>query len=45
MSEYMGSISGAYDAKVGFVPGAGSLHSCMTGHGPDSTVYQKVNIK
>lgn len=37
----MGSISGSYDAKVGFVPGAGSLHSCMTGHGPDSTVYKK----
>lgn len=39
----MGSISGAYDAKVGFTPGASSLHSCMTGHGPDSTVYKKVN--
>jgi homogentisate 1,2-dioxygenase len=36
MSECMGLISGAYDAKAdGFVPGALSLHNQMTGHGPD----------
>jgi len=30
MSEYMGNISGAYDAKEGgFGPGFGSLHSIM----------------
>lgn len=36
MSEYMGLIYGAYDAKGrGFVPGGGSLHNMMSGHGPD----------
>lgn len=36
MSEYMGNISGQYEAKAqGFVPGAATLHSCMAGHGPD----------
>jgi homogentisate 1,2-dioxygenase len=30
MSEYMGNISGKYDAKEGgFLPGYGSLHSLM----------------
>ena len=37
MSEYMGLISGTYDAKeTGFVPGGGSLHNCMAAHGPDT---------
>jgi homogentisate 1,2-dioxygenase len=36
MSECMGLISGAYDAKAdGFLPGALSLHNQMSGHGPD----------
>jgi homogentisate 1,2-dioxygenase len=36
MSECMGLISGAYDAKAdGFNPGALSLHNQMSGHGPD----------
>ena len=37
MSEYMGLIEGVYDAKTGggFQPGGGSLHNCMTAHGPD----------
>lgn len=36
MSEAMGLITGAYDAKAdGFVPGALSLHNQMSGHGPD----------
>lgn len=37
MSEYMGLIKGVYDAKTGggFLPGGGSLHNCMIGHGPD----------
>lgn len=36
MNEYMGLISGSYDAKAGgFVPGGGSLHNCMSAHGPD----------
>ncbi len=36
MSECMGLIKGAYDAKAeGFAPGAMSLHNLMSGHGPD----------
>ncbi len=36
MSEAMGLIHGAYDAKAeGFAPGALSLHNLMSGHGPD----------
>jgi len=36
MSECMGLIMGAYDAKAeGFAPGGMSLHNLMAGHGPD----------
>ncbi len=36
MSEAMGLIHGAYDAKAaGFTPGGLSLHNLMAGHGPD----------
>ena len=36
MSEAMGLIHGAYDAKAdGFAPGGISLHNMMSGHGPD----------
>ncbi len=36
MSEAMGLITGAYDAKAeGFAPGGISLHNLMSGHGPD----------
>jgi homogentisate 1,2-dioxygenase len=42
MSEYMGLILGVYDAKeTGFVPGGGSLHNCMSSHGPDSNTFEK----
>jgi len=41
MNEYMGLIRGAYDAKAsGFLPGGGSLHNCMSGHGPDTASYE-----
>lgn len=41
MSEFMGLIHGAYDAKDGgFVPGGASLHNCMTSHGPDVQSWQ-----
>ena len=44
MSEFMGNITGVYDAKEeGFVPGSASLHSCMTGHGPESEVFEKAS--
>ena len=43
-SEFMGLIHGAYDAKAdGFVPGGGSLHNCMTGHGPDAATFEKAS--
>lgn len=52
MSEFMGLISGQYDAKEGgdnngkkgkggFQPGGASLHNIMTPHGPDSASYRK----
>jgi len=42
MSEYMGLIEGAYDAKEGgFEPGGASLHNQMAGHGPDRASYEK----
>ncbi len=43
-SEFMGLISGVYDAKAeGFVPGGASLHNCMTGHGPDAETFEKAS--
>ncbi|WP_260927984.1 homogentisate 1,2-dioxygenase [Novosphingobium sp. 9] len=45
MSEFMGLIEGAYDAKAakagggGFVPGGASLHNRMSAHGPDAATH------
>ncbi|KAJ8331032.1 hypothetical protein QVD99_001165 [Batrachochytrium dendrobatidis] len=45
MTEYMGLISGGYDAKQeGFVPGGASLHSMMTAHGPDRETFEKATL-
>jgi homogentisate 1,2-dioxygenase len=42
MSEFMGLIHGAYDAKEGgFAPGGASLHNQMAGHGPDLASWEK----
>jgi homogentisate 1,2-dioxygenase len=43
MSEYMGLIYGSYDAKPSqdFAPGGGSLHNCMSAHGPDAEAFAK----
>jgi homogentisate 1,2-dioxygenase len=42
MSEFMGLVHGAYDAKSGgFAPGGASLHNCMSGHGPDRESYER----
>ena len=42
MSEFMGLIEGAYDAKAGgFAPGGASLHNQMNGHGPDRAAWEK----
>ena len=47
-SEFMGLITGEYDAKDsgrdgkgGFAPGGASLHNCMSGHGPDAAAHAK----
>jgi homogentisate 1,2-dioxygenase len=41
MSEFMGLVYGAYDAKAGgFLPGGASLHNCLNGHGPDRATYE-----
>ena len=44
MSEAMGLINGAYDAKAeGFAPGGLSLHNLMSGHGPDVESWRKAS--
>ncbi len=45
MSEYMGLITGIYDAKEsgGFVPGGGSLHNACAAHGPDAETFAKAS--
>jgi homogentisate 1,2-dioxygenase len=44
MSEFMGLIYGAYDAKPrGFSPGGFSLHNCMLPHGPDSDAFVRAS--
>jgi len=44
MSEAMGLIHGAYDAKAeGFAPGGLSLHNLMSGHGPDIESWRKAS--
>lgn len=41
MSEFMGLIYGAYDAKQqGFEPGGMSLHTAMLPHGPDFDAFE-----
>jgi homogentisate 1,2-dioxygenase len=44
MSEFMGLVEGAYDAKAeGFVPGGASLHNMMSAHGPDRATYERAS--
>jgi homogentisate 1,2-dioxygenase len=44
MSEAMGLVHGAYDAKAdGFAPGGLSLHNLMSGHGPDVESWKKAS--
>jgi homogentisate 1,2-dioxygenase len=47
MTEFMGLIAGAYDAKTagegGFVPGGASLHNMMSAHGPDRTTFDRAS--
>jgi homogentisate 1,2-dioxygenase len=42
MSEFMGLITGDYDAKAGgFAPGGASLHNMMSAHGPDVASHDR----
>jgi len=42
MCEFMGLLTGAYDAKAeGFLPGGASLHNCMSAHGPDADTWER----
>jgi homogentisate 1,2-dioxygenase len=42
MNEFMGLVTGEYDAKAGgFVPGGISLHGMMSAHGPDNTTTER----
>ena len=44
MNEFMGLVTGAYDAKAdGFLPGGASLHNCMSAHGPDASTWEKAS--
>ena len=44
MSEFMGLVRGAYDAKEGgFVPGGASLHNRMAAHGPDAASFERAS--
>jgi homogentisate 1,2-dioxygenase len=44
MSEFMGLVSGQYDAKPeGFKPGGASLHNSMVPHGPDAEAFEKAS--
>ncbi|MDX6350498.1 MAG: homogentisate 1,2-dioxygenase [Streptomyces sp.] len=44
MTEFMGLIEGAYDAKAeGFVPGGASLHNMMSAHGPDRVTFDRAS--
>jgi len=44
MSEFMGLVEGAYDAKAeGFVPGGASLHNMMSAHGPDRATFERAS--
>ena len=44
MSEFMGLVSGAYDAKAeGFLPGGASLHNTFASHGPDAETFARAS--
>ncbi|SMR45445.1 unnamed protein product [Zymoseptoria tritici ST99CH_1A5] len=45
MSEFMGLITGDYDAKTGggFAPAGASLHNVMSAHGPDMASFEKAS--
>ncbi|CAK7200182.1 hypothetical protein SEUCBS139899_002873 [Sporothrix eucalyptigena] len=46
MSEFMGLLSGTYDAKAGggFRPAGASLHNVMASHGPDSDTHARASV-
>jgi len=46
MSEFMGLVHGAYDAKAaGFRPGGASLHNTFNAHGPDAETFARASAE
>ena len=46
MSEFMGLVHGAYDAKAeGFLPGGASLHNTFSAHGPDAETFTRASTE
>jgi homogentisate 1,2-dioxygenase len=46
MSEFMGLVHGAYDAKAeGFLPGGASLHNTFSAHGPDAETFARASTE
>jgi len=46
MSEFMGLITGAHEAKAGgFVPGGASLHNAGVAHGPDTRSFERASAE
>ncbi|NKQ52755.1 homogentisate 1,2-dioxygenase [Amycolatopsis sp. K13G38] len=46
MSEFMGLVTGVYDAKAeGFEPGGASLHNMWSAHGPDAETFEKASAQ
>lgn len=44
MSEFMGLVTGEYDAKAeGFLPGGSSLHNMFTSHGSDVETFERAS--
>ena len=46
MSEFMGLVTGVYDAKAeGFLPGGASLHNSWSSHGADAETFAKASTE
>jgi homogentisate 1,2-dioxygenase len=46
MSEFMGLVTGEYDAKAeGFLPGGASVHNSFSSHGPDAETFRRASTQ
>jgi homogentisate 1,2-dioxygenase len=46
MSEFMGLVTGEYDAKAeGFLPGGASVHNTFSSHGPDAETFRRASTQ